>query len=399
MPDGRFVAVSSGLVTQGLAGTVPKVEVKHNQSGTVLKIEPKIDTVASVVPPGLSSLADCIPLEGWNGWPDGNFRCFVTFKEYNETGHLKVNWACKGHGGDKTGSTESATYERGKRSSRQCLGALICDNSDCDIIIRPHTRSDGIENQILTGCSNCGSSLTHVLCPNRSKIWVYLHGVYYDNGVPHTHPRLPHVLGLLPTERRKFEAIVTANPKAGPLQLITGLPTIHGPGESVADISNCLVNADRVNKEKQKIIRSSGMGGDSFITAFSQFCQKNPGLVIFSLFSEVTVISLQTQFMASQLIKDGVLDGPVNGLVTDATHSFFANSDAKLIISSVYSPELCCWVPGIFSYVNGETSKHYEHHFRALFQSIAQEASQRGVEVVDETFIGVRHFYYSECGY
>lgn len=117
MPDGRFVAVSSGLVTQGLAGTVPKVEVKHNQSGTVLKIEPKIDTVASVVPPGLSSLADCIPLEGWNGWPDGNFRCFVTFKEYNETGHLKVNWACKGHGGDKTGSTESATYERGKRSS------------------------------------------------------------------------------------------------------------------------------------------------------------------------------------------------------------------------------------------------------------------------------------------
>ncbi len=98
----------------------------------------------------------------------------------------------------------------------------------------------------------------HATCPNRSKIWTFRHGIYYDNGEPHTHPRLPHVLGLLPAERRQFEAIVSENPKSGPLQLITGVPTIHGPGKSVADISNCLVNADRVNKEKQKIVRHSG---------------------------------------------------------------------------------------------------------------------------------------------
>ena len=131
------------------------------------------------------------------------------------------------------------------------------------------------------------------------------------------------------------------------------------------------------------------MTGDAFVTAFSDFCKKNPGFVIFSHVAEITVICFQSAFMASQLVKGGILDGPVNGLVSDATHSFFKDRDAKLVISSIYSPDLACWVAGIFSYTNGSTAQHYKYHFAALFQSIENEARLRGIKIVDEMFAGV----------
>ncbi len=135
-PDGSFVAISDSIVAPGSVGSFATVKTKTDRTESVLRIEPKTSTAqAPMVPLGLAKLSDVMP-DGWNGWPDGNFQCFVTFEEYKETGNLKVNWASKGHGGDKTGSTESETYKRGKRSSRQCLGASICDNSDCNIIIR-----------------------------------------------------------------------------------------------------------------------------------------------------------------------------------------------------------------------------------------------------------------------
>lgn len=256
--------------------------------------------------------------------------------------------------------------------------------------VRPHVRPEDIKKQEVSGCPKCQSSLTRVTCNNISKIWIYAEGIHYENGEAHSHGHLPHVLGLLPDEQERFESIVKAHPKAGPLALIHGVATINGPGESVANISECLLNADRVTKEKQKYSRRQGMTGDAFISAFSEFCKKNPGFVIFSQVTDVTVICFQSGFMASQLVKEGVLDGPVNGLVTDATHSFFKDREAKLVISSIYSPDLACWVPGIFSYTNGSTIQHYKCHFAALLQSIEHESHLRGIEITDEMFAGVR---------
>lgn len=371
--DGKFVVVSQAVTPA--ADSLVKPEVP-----AVPKLPLSIPTTA--IPSGPR-------IKDWNGWPDGSFACDLTFEEYEATGNLKVHWAHKVHGGDRTGDLHALVYPKGKRSSRKCLGVLTCDNTDCEIVVRPNVRPEKIERQIVDGCPKCRSSLTRVSCTNVSKIWVYAHGVHYENGVPHSHGRLPHVLGLLPEEQERFESIVRAHPKAGPLELIHGVATINGPGESVAEISQCLVNADRVNKEKQKYSRRQGMTGDAFVTAFSDFCKKNPGFVIFSHVADVTVISFQSAFMASQLVKEGVLDGPVNGLVSDATHSFFKDREAKLVISSIYSPDLACWVPGIFSYTNGLTIQHYKYHFAALFQSIANEARLRSIEITDEMFAGV----------
>ena len=384
--DGKFVPVTADKLP--VASPVKKeVSSTPSQKTPALKPPPTLAKSSA-----MATSDSCIA--NWNGWPDGEFTCDLTFEEYEKTGNLKVHWAHRVMGGDRTGDLHATSYEKGKRRARKCLGVLDCENPDCEVIVRPHVRPEAIDKQMISGCPKCHSSLTRVTCDNISKIWIYAGGIHYDNGQAHSHGRLPHVLGLLPDEQERFESIVKAHPNAGPLELIHGVATIHGPGESVADISECLINADRVNKEKQKYSRSQGMTGDAFISAFSDFCKKNPGFVIFLHVSDVTVICFQSGFMASQLVKEGILDGPVNGLVSDATHSFFKDREAKLVISSIYSPDLACWVPGIFSYTNGSTIQHYKYHFLALFQSIANESRLRDIAITDEIFAGVRTYFH-----
>jgi hypothetical protein len=45
---------------------------------------------------------------------------------------------------------------------------------------------------------------------------------------------------------------------SGPCALITGVPTFEGPGESVADISDVLLNVDWVSKERRKVKHGAG---------------------------------------------------------------------------------------------------------------------------------------------
>jgi len=93
--------------------------------------------------------------------------------------------------------------------------------------------------------------------------------------------------------------------------------------------------------------------------------------------------------MVSQLVHDDILESPVNGLVNDAAHGWWREQNSLLMITSAYSSELRCWVPGLFSYTNGATANHYAHHFMALMESMALEAARRGIEVTDDIFAGV----------
>ena len=62
------------------------------------------------------------------------------------------------------------------------------------------------------------------------------------------------------------------HPTVGPLGLIVGIPGLHGPGESVAEISDALLNSGRVGKERLKVKHvSDPLGGDSFILSFAKF--------------------------------------------------------------------------------------------------------------------------------
>ena len=98
---------------------------------------------------------------GWDGWPDGTFERLFTHAEVDATQGLQVHWAMRRHGGDRKGDLFSKTVEGGKKSKRTCLGIIKCDNPDCQIVIRPQTRPDGIENQLQRGCT-CAA-----ICPSR----------------------------------------------------------------------------------------------------------------------------------------------------------------------------------------------------------------------------------------
>jgi hypothetical protein len=325
---------------------------------------------------------------GWNGWPDGDFELDLNWDEFKKTHSLQVHWAYRASGGDRKGDELAETWEGGKKGVRRCLGVIYCDSEDCKIIVRPQTRAEGIGNQLLEKCK-CGAKLSHHDCGVVSVLWKYRHGVHYSNGGEHNHIRPTHVLHLLPDERARFDAIVATNPTVGPLGLLVGVPGLRGPGESVADISDVLLNADRIRKERQRVKKGESKGADGFLAEFAKFADKHPNFVIYSQIGVVSVIVLQSSFMASQLVRNGVLDGPVNGLVSDAAHGYWLDRNALLIITSCHSPFLFCWVPAIFTYSNGSSAEHYKLHFLALFQSIAHEAEREGINITDEMFAGV----------
>ena len=61
------------------------------------------------------------------------------------------------------------------------------------------------------------------------------------------------------------------------------------------------------------------------------------------------------------------------------------------VLTSVYSPELACWLPGLMSFTNGASADHFKWHFLALFESIAEEVEWRKITIDDELFAGVDH--------
>ncbi|KAF8059496.1 hypothetical protein FPV67DRAFT_1357277, partial [Lyophyllum atratum] len=315
----------------------------------------------------------------WDGWPSGNFKRHFTMDEVNEMGNLAIHWAHIVQGGFRKGDKFAAKRKEGKKSTRKCCGIINCDNEDCGITLRPTTKPHTLHQQLQKRCT-CGARLFHAKCDVVSTLQTWAGGIYYKNGGYHMHQRPPRILHLLPDQKKRFEKT-----------LIVGAPGVEGPGESVADISDVFLNADRVGKERLKLKRGADTGGDSFIRAFAKFDSEHPGLVILSTIGKVTVISVQTRFMRSQLVKEDVLDGPINGMVSDAAHGWWKERTSLLVVSSTYCRDLFCWVPGVLSFTNGASAEHYMYHFLAVIKSIVDEAEDRKLEIGDYLFAGVRN--------
>lgn len=69
------------------------------------------------------------------------------------------------------------------------------------------------------------------------------------------------------------------------------VPTFEGPGESVADIFDVLLNVDRVSKERLKVKHGIGKSGDNFLENFAKFEDEHPDFIILSRLGKYTVIS------------------------------------------------------------------------------------------------------------
>ena len=170
----------------------------------------------------------------------------LTWEQYEETGKLLMHWAAKGNGGRRNSGTEFApSWEQGKKNRRKCLGIIRCDNPSCAVIVRPRTDTTGIHAQLRKSC-RCGAPLTYEPCDVSSYTWSWMGGIHFQHTGFHTHVRPTHILHLIPDQQRAFDELVTNHPKSGPLQLVVGVPTLHGPGKSVGEISTVLLNKDRL---------------------------------------------------------------------------------------------------------------------------------------------------------
>ncbi|PBK65063.1 hypothetical protein ARMSODRAFT_892158, partial [Armillaria solidipes] len=295
--------------------------------------------------------------ETWDGWPDGDFDLDIDHTTFEATKKLMVHWSMKVNGGDKIHSVNAETWQAGKRSTRLCLGHMECDKETCRVIIRPKIDKPSREKQLAIDC-RCGAEL-------------------------------------------EFRELASSQPHLKALALIVGHPTLQGPhGKSVADIATSLTNAGRVQYECNKIRKSSGKKGAStdqhFLDIYSGFSQAHPDFIIRRVFREVIVISLQSAYMSSTVIKDTIIGEPVNGMVSDAAHGWWRKRTSLLIVTSTYSTILMCWVPALFSYSNGASKEHYMHHFYALFKSMAKQAEKTNTELTDEILAQVVDFSEAE---
>ena len=200
----------------------------------------------------------------WDGWPDGTLS-----QDFPKGFNIFVHWACKGGGGDRSGSENAEEWEKGKRARRICLGVIKCDNPDCDIVIRPKTDKKQRRAQLDADCQ-CGATLELETCAAYSIAYDWKDGIHYEHTGYHHHSR-PQALHLTASEKADFEEIVRRHPQNGPLSLVVGVPEMDGTGKSVADISDVLINADRVGHERRNIKKKGKWGmGEGFIEQFAQ---------------------------------------------------------------------------------------------------------------------------------
>ncbi|KAF8171481.1 hypothetical protein BJ912DRAFT_1066144 [Pholiota molesta] len=331
----------------------------------------------------------------WDGWLDGEFHRDLTWEEYKATDKLKIHWANRAGGTEPGGDLGASSWAQGKRTTRRCLGVIVCDNPNCSIVIRPKVEPHAVYKQLQQPCV-CTAKLHEQKCGVRIYTYKWANGVHLYHSGTHAHHRPGRVLHLLSHERERFTELVKAHPNTGPLGLIVGVPGLTGPGQSAADISDAFLNIDRVSKERQKIKRNAESGGDRFIEEFVKFMDEYPGFVIYSTLGTVTVFSVQTNFMRSVLVKDTKLDDSINGTVNDAAHGWWKERNSLLMITSAYSPALLRWVPGVLSFTNGASKDHFKYHFIAVFSSIAREAEARKIELDKSMFAGMMDFSEAE---
>ncbi|KAJ7574195.1 hypothetical protein C8J56DRAFT_803407, partial [Mycena floridula] len=281
----------------------------------------------------------------WDRFANGHIDLDLIWVQYHLTNDLVNHWPTTTSGGKPPGDPDSLEWIHGKRLIKRCLDVICCSNQQCQVIIRPLTRADQRSAQILQPCPLCGSTLSHITC---------------------TTPGQP------------FPATTTIYKwRNGGAQVNLQLRRYH----------RFFANADRVRKTQQKVRAMLVGKGHGFIAEFAAFVRDHPNFIRHQELGEWTVITMQTPFMCLLLVDSGHRSS-VLSLVANAAHGFYKDMKALLIITSVHCKRLLCGVPTIISYSNGQTAEHYLKHFFAQFESIVEDAWNRGIDRIDDEWLG-----------
>ncbi|KAF7317558.1 hypothetical protein MKEN_00842700 [Mycena kentingensis (nom. inval.)] len=321
-------------------------------------------------------LDELVRLHRWSFWPEGDWSADYPIEMITEL-ELAVNWAFQTRG--IGGSVQADNYRDGKQTRRKCLGWMECDNADCKIIVRPHSRHVLRVKQLAKPCE-CGARMVHHnVCNVTSRYWVYRGGVHYANGGEHAHVKPPRLKRISPADRKAFKQIVVEHPRARPAELLAGRAAIGGPGASVAQINEVFLNPGRIQSERRKILNPGNTTRDTHIIPELEKLQAEyPDWTVRVYWhNDIKVVALQSPFMRRRSLKVLIVEEAANGFVSDAAHNYFKSQKGKLnllFVSSTFEPDfLKCWVPVVMCFSNGATAAHYAIHFRLLFDGIWEE--------------------------
>jgi hypothetical protein len=324
----------------------------------------------------------------WDSWINQPGVINLTFKQYMAFDLCKVHWACNPR--TVAGDPNSSLWEHGNLRQRNCLGVLICPESECPFVQRPLTRPSQLRKQLQRViCIRHQCLLNYITCDVQMQIWHWSGGIRVSINAPHRHPRPPEI-HLTSAQKNSFAKMVNERPELTPGQLIVGPSTLDGKHQSVTDISPVLINPMRVSYERQKVVRQSSQpfGPDNVIKAFASFQKDHPDFILDSTIgADLTMIIMQTPWMRQQSVQFDEHSEPVNGFVTDAAHKFF--KDGYLFVNSIYSSVLRCWIPILFSYSNGASAEHYERHHRCLFEQMHLECAEYDNQEVTDAMLRV----------
>ena len=251
--------------------------------------------------PSQFDTAEVFVPDTWDGWPNGNLDLDLTKQQFSATKDLVTHWACARR--NVKGNREATSWEKGVRQRRDCLGIFQCTNPNCNVVVRPLTRT-ALERsmQLKNPCRLCGSDLDHLTCNAKAVVYFWKDGVHYTHHGHHEHKRLPRKLHLTATEEDIFRNTIAANPSTTPLSLVTG-----GLGnDSVSNISAILANTDRVQYERQKAKKKLNISaGDDFLASLESF-QADHGqyIKVQQISGQRTIISLQSPRMKTLPLED-----------------------------------------------------------------------------------------------
>jgi hypothetical protein len=345
----------------------------------------------------------------WDGLPDGEIEINATHEEAKECKTFLMHWpfVTSGLPTKRGGSATADCWENGKYKRRQCLGTITCNNPDCFATVRPQTRAEDRECQLNSPCM-CSHDLSYFPCPAFAILRTWEGGVHFEHHGVHNHLPPSYTLHLLDNALAQFERIVYANPKAGALNLLVGA----NGHPSVGSIAPPLRNIDRVRVEQKKARSRFREAINGQVLNLNEWVEQHPDYVRYHCNEDgVEMVCLQSAFMSTLALRDIVrkncspdelklkVEERVSGHVTDAAHGFFANDNAILIVTSVFTKILLSWIPILMAYSNGQTSEHYRRYFRVLFNSIRENAaSYNDVDGIGKfiyaLFAGVGHLSY-----
>ena len=197
-------------------------------------------------------------------------------------------------------------------------------------ILEKYSSHNSLQQQLLEEqctLNACEGVFTHVECFVRSEIHTGDNTVTFKHFSHHDHiPPLKIHINI--ATAKQFTDTVLTNPSATPVKLITSAAPGPGPGQSVTFLDKSFNNAGHVAYYHSSVLANGAVlrvGHDKFINSLHTFATDHLDFIQSIKLTPLVLVTMQTLYMALEMIKEIMVnEGPCR-LVTDASYGFWSD--------------------------------------------------------------------------